>query len=612
MTLDQRHSLVLPFAITATILFSSLFLAGTMGAALTGSKILASDGTAGDRFGDAVSIHGVDMAVGAWRDDDFGRQAGSVYMFQRDANDAWIETQKLEPPPTGLGAARLGQDVALHGNWLLASQDGGPGMVQAFERDGTGTWQLRQTLTGSNPVAGMAFGYSIAIDGDSAVIGARAALHCSTCPGRAYVFDRDASGTWNEVQMVTASDGHIGDAFGSDVDIADDRMIVAAGDHEYNGMTTGSAYVFEKDANGAWNEVAKLLSSEIDGGDRFGASVAIEGDWAFAGADGDDGPGGFTGAMYVFQRDPAGTWNEVQKITELPSDASPNINFGAASAVHDGILAVGAPNDDQGAGIVYTYAPDAAGTWASIGSLILSGPEKDRLGTSVAIDSDYMVAGAITDRTNGLLAGAVYVAPLNSPPVAVIAPAPVAECFQGAGDVLLDGTGSYDPDGDPITFLWSGSGVTFDDPASPTPTGTFPYGTSVVTLTVTDVHGMTDSATQPVEVADTIPPTVVIGRPAAGQFYNNDMESGPATGVGSAMALGKLTVRADVTDQCGVLLVAFESTTVQAASDRSAPYTFESNPPPGLLPETSTVTATATDFGRHHAAVSVTFQQKGQ
>jgi hypothetical protein len=106
--------------------------------------------------------------------------------------------------------------------------------------------------------------------------------------------------------------------------------------------------------------------------------------------------------------------------------------------------------------------------------------------------------------------GESFAVVVNTPPVADAGPdQPGVECTScTTTPVALDGTGSYDPDGDPLTYLWSASGITFDDPTSPTPTGGFPLGTTLVTLTVSDGI-QEDTDTVSITVVDTTPPVLV-------------------------------------------------------------------------------------------------------
>jgi len=150
--------------------------------------------------------------------------------------------------------------------------------------------------------------------------------------GSAYIFERDGSGYWNEVQKLVASDRAKYDFFGGSVSISDNYAIVGAihEKEDASGGNTiigaGSAYIFERDGSGYWNEVQKIVASDRAYIDHFGGSVSISDNYAIVSAinEDEDASGGNTledaGSAYIFKRDGNGVWNEVQNISPIEGD----------------------------------------------------------------------------------------------------------------------------------------------------------------------------------------------------------------------------------------------------------------------------------------------------
>ncbi|MDG2053345.1 MAG: hypothetical protein P8J86_01415 [Phycisphaerales bacterium] len=161
-----------------------------------------------------------------------------------------------------------------------------------------------EKLTASDGDSSDYFGLSVSISGDYAVIGAPSDDDNGETSGSAYVFERDGAGNWSEVQKLTASDGAGGDWFGYSVSISGNYAVIGAtGDYD-NGEYPGSAYVFDRDAGGNWSEVQKLTASDGAGSARFGYSVSISGDYTVIGARLDDDNGSSSGSAYVYKIQP--------------------------------------------------------------------------------------------------------------------------------------------------------------------------------------------------------------------------------------------------------------------------------------------------------------------
>jgi hypothetical protein len=281
------------------------------------------------------------------------------------------------------------------------------GLASARPRDAATSIIELAKLTASDGADGDEFGYSVSISGDTVVVGAYLDGGSS---GSAYVFERDAGGPgdWGQVAKLTASDGAGGDLFGWSVSTSGDAVVVGA--HGDDGK--GAAYVFERDAGGPgnWGQVAKLTASDGASGSGLGAAVSIRAGSVVAGAPGDDSAGNNFGAAYVFER-PVTGWTDTTETAKLiASDGVENAYFGMSVSIGGDTLAVGAFRH-AGSGAVYVFERDAGGpgNWGQVAKLTGSdGFENDYLGQSVSISSDTVVAGAYGDDDAGDQSGSVY------------------------------------------------------------------------------------------------------------------------------------------------------------------------------------------------------------
>lgn len=200
-------------------------------------------------------------------------------------------------------------------------------------------------ITPSDGAAFDFFGTSVAISGDTAIVGSREGDGNELFSGAVYVYGRHEGGSnnWGEITKITASDGRSRDAFGVSLAMSGDTVIVGAvgGGNE---PFSGAAYIYIRDEGGVdnWGEVAKITASDRADDDVFGASVDISGDTAIVGAWGDDDKATGSGSAYVYQRNQGGVnnWGEVTKITA--SDGDTGDAFGSAVAVSGDRAIIGA------------------------------------------------------------------------------------------------------------------------------------------------------------------------------------------------------------------------------------------------------------------------------
>ena len=217
-------------------------------------------------------------------------------------------------------------------------------------------------LTASDAEADDEFGYTVAVSGDTTVVGARVEDAGGIFAGAAYVFQRDQGGAdnWGEVTKLTASDAETSDQFGYSVALSGNTAIVGARFEAAGGASAGAAYVFQRDLGGTdnWGETKKLIASDAEANDFFGVSVSVSDDVAVVGAFGVDSGSGSEGAAYEFRRDQGGAdnWGEVKKLTA--TDAGAGDNLGISVAVSGGIAVSGALFEDAGgtdAGAAYVF-----------------------------------------------------------------------------------------------------------------------------------------------------------------------------------------------------------------------------------------------------------------
>jgi uncharacterized protein (TIGR03437 family) len=211
-------------------------------------------------------------------------------------------------------------------------------------------WTQQQRLTADDGAGGDLFGHSVAVSGDTVVVGAKLdTIGANSDQGSAYVFVRGGA-VWTKQQKLTADDGAAGDQLGVSVAITGDTIVVGAPlDDVGDKSDQGSAYVFVR-SGAVWTKQQKLTPDDGEAFDSFGDSVAISGDTVVAGAPGDKiGENIVQGSAYVFVRSltPGGaTWTKQQKLTA--DDGEFGDQLGSSVAVSGDTVVAGAPGDEIG------------------------------------------------------------------------------------------------------------------------------------------------------------------------------------------------------------------------------------------------------------------------
>jgi hypothetical protein len=362
-----------------------------------------------------------------------------------DANDGFGHAMALSGDTLVVGATGESSNATgvngIQGNNLAS----GSGAVYVFTRNGT-AWSQQAYLKASNAEASDAFGASVAISGDTLVVGATGessnaigvngiqSNNSASYSGAAYVFIRNGT-TWSQQAYLKASNTGTDDYFGLSVAISGDTLVVGAqgeasnatgvnGDQTNNlAPMSGAAYVFTRSL-GNWSQQAYLKASNTEANDVFSIRVALSGDTLLVGASGEDssatGVNGNqsnnsasgSGAAYVFTRS-AGIWSQQAYLKASNTEADDY--FGHAVAISSETLVVGALGESSNAtgvnGNQYNNSAAVSGAayvftrtginWSQQAYLKASNTgASDWFGDSLAISGDMLVVGAFYEDSN--------------------------------------------------------------------------------------------------------------------------------------------------------------------------------------------------------------------
>jgi len=439
------------------------------GISLQTDYVKAPNTDAGDQYGYSVALDGDTLVVGArYEDSDASNgvnnsatESGAVYVYLR-VPEGWLLQAYLKASNTD-ALDRFGYSVAIDGDTLVVGANGedsnatgvngdeldnsasGSGAAYVFVRSG-GTWSQQAYLKAHNTDGGDLFGNSLALAGDTVVVGAEredsnatgvdgADNDLAPLSGAAYVFVRSGV-IWSQQAYLKASNTGELDSFGLSVALDGDTLVVGAfqegsnatgvgGDELDNSAAfSGAAYVFVR-SDGIWSQQAYLKASNTDAFDRFGSSVALDGDTLAVGAfqedsnatgvDGDDSNNSASGsgAAYVFVRSLNGIWSQQAYLKASNTDADDW--FGNSVALDGDTLVVGASREWSNAtgvggdgsndsasvsGAAYVFVR-SGGIWSQQAYLKASNTDAfDRFGWSVALDGDTLVVGAFGESSN--------------------------------------------------------------------------------------------------------------------------------------------------------------------------------------------------------------------
>ena len=335
----------------------------------------------------------------------------------------WTETHEIMASDGEAGDG-FGASVSVSGDWAIAgasgedsvAPDAGAAYVYYRHQGGPDNWGQVRKLTASDAEQDDSFGFAVAISGDTAIVGAFA--EGANLAGAAYVFGRDVGGpdNWGEIRKIISSDLQSGDRFGVSVAIDGDVAIVGANSEDTGASAAGAAYILYRNQGGPnnWGQVRKVQASDLGMNDQFGRAVGISADVAIVGAWQEDTGGIDAGAAYVLYRDQGGldNWGEVRKI--MAADAATADEFGYSVAISGDVAIVGADRADavgswSGAAYLFERNQGGADNWGQIHKLLGADTEAvDFFGHVVAISGDSAIVGASGEDSAAPDAGAAY------------------------------------------------------------------------------------------------------------------------------------------------------------------------------------------------------------
>ena len=363
-------------------------------------ELTRTDGVEGSyvSFGYSISLSGDMAVVGAPGDDENGYHSGSAYIFQ-NGPAGWAEVARLLPDDGAVGDW-FGGSVGIDGNTVVigAPKFRGsslPGAAYVFKDTAEGWSQVAKFVSDADPEGyrpGYQFGYSVGVSDGTVLIGSPYEDYYSYM-GAAYVFEDEGS-AWTHRETLLPDNWDGGDLFGWSVDISGDRAIVGAPGIGYDkkgskNIVSDSAYIFERD-DSAWTQAAKVGFEDTGRHERFGWSVAIDGNKAIVGA-----LEGVNGAAHFFEDDGSG-WQAVD--TFLSTDVY-------YVSISDDRALVG----DSSEGVVWLFEEGDSG-WEKTDLLVSS----ESIFLPVAIDGNTALVGGRAG-SNPDLPGAVYVFALPAP-----------------------------------------------------------------------------------------------------------------------------------------------------------------------------------------------------
>lgn len=401
----------------------------------------------GDQFGFSVAAAGNRLLAGSPYSDNPESMSGSAYLFQFTGN-LWNEMAKLTASD-GDFRDQFGYSVALASDYAAVGarlDDRDRGAVYIF-RESAGSWHEDEKLVASDHFSGSQFGFSLSVNGNRLIVGAPRHSYMFSRTGQAYIYDFDGV-TWQESDILVASDFEYNDQFGHSVALQGDIAVIGT----VNKDTSGAVYVFRYNGQ-FWTQEAKLRAEDGATGDSFGQSISIDNNVIAIGAANVGDIHDEAGAAYIFRYN-GSSWQQEAKI--YPPDSQANAHFGHSVSLQADRLLISAYKHDVpetagfNHGVAHLYQFDGQ-VWNLEKSFMASNAANgDAFGQSVSLTQERALIGAhVADdpdqSSQGINMGAVYSYALPKPAQ------PVGETCKAIKQAVPDAISGFyylDPDGE--------------------------------------------------------------------------------------------------------------------------------------------------------------------
>jgi FG-GAP repeat len=370
------------------------------------AELIGSDAALDDEDGFSVALDGSTALVGAPTNN---LDQGAAYVFTQSGG-VWTQQAKLVASD-GLSTDEFGYAVALQGTTAVI---GAPfattsvaeaGLVYVFTQSG-GVWTQATELSQTAPTGSDRFGISVALSGTTAVVGAPGhRIGLNNGAGAAYVLTGSGS-SWTGFPAISAADGAASDQFGTAVALSGTTLAVSSPLHSTSGIQGGAVYVYNG-SGGSYTLTAELTAKNPGNGDELGYNIALSSNLLVAGAPARSVLGLASGSAVVFAQS-GGVWAQQAELS--PSAGGSGDDFGLDVALSGYTVLIGAPAHEVGAllsqGEAYVFT-QTDGVWSQSSTITAAdGAADNYFGYSVALQGTNALIGA---PGHNLLTGAAYV-----------------------------------------------------------------------------------------------------------------------------------------------------------------------------------------------------------